>query len=112
MVLLVCPQDIKDTFPDSAVPFGPALATLAGLPAAGQYWHANWTCGPPLAFGKLSLSGFPTNNAPLLASDVDLLGGRKKIRRAPRGWRALCFGSHHRGIVPGVCTALNWLRNC
>jgi hypothetical protein len=28
--------------------FGPALAALAGLPAAGQHWHANWTCGQPL----------------------------------------------------------------
>ncbi len=71
MVLLVCPQVIQDVFPGTPVPFGPALATLAGLPAAGQYWHANWTCGPPLAFGKLSLSGFPSNNAPLLMSDVE-----------------------------------------
>jgi hypothetical protein len=70
MVLLVCPQVIQDAFPGAPVPFGPALATLAGLPAAGQYWHANWTCGSPLAFGKHALSGFPPNNAPLLVSDV------------------------------------------
>ena len=69
MVLLACPQVIQDNFPDAPVPFGPALATLAGLPAAGQFWHTNWTCGPPLDFGKLSLSGFPADNAPLLDSD-------------------------------------------
>ena len=71
MVLLACPQVIRDSFPADPVPFGPALANLAGLPAAGQHWHANWTCGPPLAFGFHSLSGFPTDNAPLLDSDVD-----------------------------------------
>jgi hypothetical protein len=60
MVLLACPPVIQDTFPGAPTPFGPALATLAaGLPAAGQYWRTNWTCGQPLGFGKLSLSGFP-----------------------------------------------------
>jgi hypothetical protein len=42
LVLLACPQVIQDAFPGAPVPFDPpALAALAGLPAAGQHWHAN-----------------------------------------------------------------------
>jgi hypothetical protein len=67
MILLVCPQDIADVCRDAAVPFGPALA---GLPAAGQCWRANWTCGALLAFGNSSFSSFLPDNAPLLDADA------------------------------------------
>ena len=71
MVLLACPQVIRDYFPSDLVPFRPALATPAGLPATGQYWYANWTCSPPLASGAHSLSGSPPpDNTPLLDSEA------------------------------------------
>jgi hypothetical protein len=70
-MVLVCPQAIRDLFPDDPVPFGPGVADSAGLLAAGPaHWNSHWTCGSPLEFGKHSLSGFPPDNIPLLDADA------------------------------------------
>jgi hypothetical protein len=71
MVLLVCPPAIRDVFPDDPIPFGPSVANLAGIAAGSSHWSTSWTCGNLLEFGKLSLSGFPNDNTPLLDAGAD-----------------------------------------